>query len=108
MQDATDARAGAPGAGRVPSCFSAAEIAIIERARQWGVCSFNDFRSFLGLKGTSCRSSSLPVLNDELVALKSFKEWNSNPNVGRAAEELYGNIDNLELYVSPCVPTYHD
>jgi hypothetical protein len=26
-------------------------------------------------------------------------EWNSNPEIAEAAEHLYGNIDNLELYV---------
>jgi hypothetical protein len=26
-------------------------------------------------------------------------EWNSNPEVAEAAERLYSNIDNLELYV---------
>lgn len=79
---------------------------IIERARQWGVCSFNDFRKFLGLKGTYRRSSFLPNSNNAPAVLKSFKEWNSNPDVARAAEELYGHIDNLELYVScPCEPT---
>lgn len=81
LQDATGYHAGAPGARRIPSCFRTSEIMIIERARRWGVCSFNDFRKFLGLK-----------------VLKSFQEWNSNPDVFRAAEELYGSIDNLELY----------
>jgi hypothetical protein len=26
-------------------------------------------------------------------------EWNSNPEIAEAAERLYSNIDNLELYV---------
>jgi hypothetical protein len=26
-------------------------------------------------------------------------EWNSNPEVADAAEKLYGDIENLELYV---------
>jgi hypothetical protein len=51
LQDATESIAGAPGARGISSCFRIAEILIIERARQWGVCSFNDFRKFLGLKG---------------------------------------------------------
>ena len=29
---------------------------------------------------------------------KSFSEWNENPETSRAAELLYGHIDNLELY----------
>lgn len=28
----------------------------------------------------------------------SFSEWNSDPDVARAAEKLYGHIDRLELY----------
>ena len=28
----------------------------------------------------------------------SFSDWNSDPDVARAAEKLYGNIDRLELY----------
>lgn len=105
LQDATGYHAGAPGARRIPSCFRTSEIMIIERARRWGVCSFNDFRKFLGLKGTFLCLSFLSNLNNGLAVLKSFQEWNSNPDVFRAAEELYGSIDNLELYVSfPCEP----
>lgn len=41
----------------------------------------NEFREFLGLKPFS-----------------SFKEWNSDDDIARTAELLYGHIDNLELY----------
>jgi len=33
-----------------------------------------------------------------LKPYKSFSEWNENPETSRAAELLYGHIDNLELY----------
>ena len=33
------------------------------------------------------------------VAYKSFKEWNPDPEIADTAEKLYGDIDNLELYV---------
>ena len=33
------------------------------------------------------------------TAYASFIEWNSDPEIARAAELLYGDIDNLELYV---------
>lgn len=33
------------------------------------------------------------------VAYASFSEWNNNPEISRAAERLYRNIDRLELYV---------
>ncbi|KAI0343269.1 linoleate diol synthase [Trametopsis cervina] len=57
------------------------EIMGIEANRKWGCCSLNEFRAFLGLK-----------------KYESFLEWNSDPDVARAAEKLYGNIDRLELY----------
>ena len=35
-----------------------------------------------------------------LKPFETFKEWNSQvPGVAEAAERLYGNIDDLELYV---------
>jgi len=34
-----------------------------------------------------------------LKRYKSFSEWNPEPEIARAAEKLYGTIDNLELYV---------
>ncbi|KAF8748935.1 heme peroxidase [Rhizoctonia solani] len=33
-----------------------------------------------------------------LERFKSFEEWNSKPEIANAAKELYGTIDNLELY----------
>jgi hypothetical protein len=33
-----------------------------------------------------------------LQTYKNFSEWNPDPEVSRAAELLYGHIDNLELY----------
>jgi hypothetical protein len=38
-------------------------------------------------------------VTDLPIALKSFLEWNSDPEVAVAAERLYGDIDHLELYV---------
>ena len=32
------------------------------------------------------------------IGYSSFSEWNSDPDVARAAEKLYGHIDRLELY----------
>ena len=44
----------------------------------------NEFRKFLGLK-----------------QFDSFEEWagKANPEIAAAARQLYGHIDNLELYV---------
>lgn len=51
------------------------------QARSWGVCTMNEFRAFLGLK-----------------QFATFEEWNPDPEIAQAARQLYGHIDNLELY----------
>ncbi|KAJ6512310.1 heme peroxidase [Mycena vulgaris] len=50
-------------------------------ARQWSVCTMNEFRQFLGLR-----------------RFQSFEEWNPDPEIASAAQRLYGHVDNLELY----------
>ena len=61
------------------------------QARKWGVCTMNEFREFLGLK-----------------RFDSFEEWSTAPGVAAAARQLYGHIDNLELYpglqAEDCMP----
>lgn len=54
----------------------------IQQARNWGACSLNEFRRFLGLKPYS-----------------TFEEWNPDPVIADAARKLYRTTDNLELYV---------
>lgn len=58
------------------------EILGIEQAREWGCCSLNEFRAFLGLKKYS-----------------TFEEWNPDPEVARIARQLYRTPDNIELYI---------
>lgn len=82
LQAATDAPAATFGARGVPASMRLNEIMGIEQSRRWGVCSLNDFRTFLGLK-----------------PFTTFLEWNSNPEIAFAAEKLYGDIQYLELYV---------
>ncbi|KAF8265064.1 heme peroxidase [Lactarius quietus] len=78
--------AAAFGARGTPHVMRLHEIMGIESNRRWGVCSLNEFLSpswqFLGLKPYA-----------------SFLEWNSDKEIAEAAERLYSNIDNLELYV---------
>ncbi|KAK0466057.1 heme peroxidase [Desarmillaria tabescens] len=81
LQDATDKAAGAYRARGTPAALRTIEIMGMEQAREWGCCTMNEFREFLGL-----------------ARFKSFSEWSSNPDVARTAEHLYGHIDNLELY----------
>ncbi|KZS90725.1 linoleate diol synthase [Sistotremastrum niveocremeum HHB9708] len=82
LQDATYEPAAAFKARGTPEVLRVIEVMGIRQARAWGVCSMNEFRKFLGLK-----------------PFKSFKEWNPRPEIYEAAEQLYHNIDNLELYV---------
>ncbi|KAI0630845.1 linoleate diol synthase [Trametes polyzona] len=82
LKNATEHPAGAFKARGTPYVMRLHEIMGIEQNRQWGVCSLNDFRKFLGLK-----------------TYASFLEWNPDPVVASAAEKLYGHIDRLELYV---------
>ncbi|KAF5376137.1 hypothetical protein D9615_007704 [Tricholomella constricta] len=68
LQDATDDAAGAACAPGIAPCFRPIDILTIQRARNWK------------------------------VEFKSFKEWNPDIEVAKAAEQLYGSIDSLELY----------
>ncbi|KAK7681445.1 hypothetical protein QCA50_015537 [Cerrena zonata] len=81
LQDSTDKVAGAYRARGTPEVLRVIEIMGMEQARKWGVCTMNEFRKFLGLK-----------------PFASFKEWNSDEDIASTAEQLYGHIDNLELY----------
>ncbi|KAI0059735.1 linoleate diol synthase [Artomyces pyxidatus] len=82
IMNATENPAAAFRARGTPHVMRLHEILGIESNRRWGVCSLNEFRKFIGLKPYS-----------------SFEEWNSNTEIAIAAERLYGEIDNLELYV---------
>ncbi|KAI0290112.1 heme peroxidase [Multifurca ochricompacta] len=82
LQDATAASASAFKARGTPEILRVVELLSIEQGRAWGVCTLNEFRKFIGLK-----------------PYNSFREWNENENHEDAAEALYHDIDNLELYV---------
>ncbi|KAF4610857.1 hypothetical protein D9613_007045 [Agrocybe pediades] len=82
LHNATEHAAGAFRARGTPAAMRLNEIMGMEQNRNWGVCSLNDFRKYLGLK-----------------PFATFLEWNSDPEIAEAAEKLYGHIDHLELYV---------
>ncbi|TRM59046.1 heme peroxidase [Schizophyllum amplum] len=82
LQDATNWRAGSYGARCIPAALRVIEVMGIEQSREWGACSMNEFRHFMGLK-----------------PYESFKEWNPDPVVHEQAETLYKDINNLELHV---------
>jgi linoleate 10R-lipoxygenase len=82
LKDQIEHPAACFGARGTPHIMRLHEIMGIEANRKWGVCSLNEFRKFLGLKPYA-----------------SFLEWNSDKEIAEAAERLYTNIENLELYV---------
>ncbi|KAF7978375.1 hypothetical protein HWV62_751 [Athelia sp. TMB] len=81
LQDATESVACSTGARSIPPSLRVIEMMAMKKARDWKVCSLNDFRNFLGLK-----------------AYSSFDEWSSSSEVASAARTMYGDIANLELY----------
>ncbi|KAF8272643.1 heme peroxidase, partial [Lactarius quietus] len=82
LQNATAASARAFGARGTPEVLRVVELLSIQQGREWGVCTLNEFRKFMGLD-----------------PYKSFLEWNPDKSIAGAAEALYHDIDNLELYV---------
>ncbi|EGN97158.1 hypothetical protein SERLA73DRAFT_57758, partial [Serpula lacrymans var. lacrymans S7.3] len=82
LHRATASPASSFGARKVPKAMKPIEIAGIRWARSVGGCTLNEFRRFMRLK-----------------PYKSFKEWNPDPEIHKAAEDLYKDIENLELYV---------
>ncbi|KUI64277.1 Psi-producing oxygenase A [Cytospora mali] len=81
LKEGTDTVAGAFGARNIPPALKAIEILGIQQGREWGLASFNEFRSFFKLK-----------------PFTSFQEINSQPGIAESLEALYGHPDNVELY----------
>lgn len=138
LHDATEKPAGAYRARGSPACLRLVEMLGMVQARQWGVCTMNEFREFLGLKrfDTFEEWNSDPEIAVRLLLLRrrriaTFVFWPLGANSGvlvaggawrtprrlclccvqggadgrftyfalqNAARQLYGHIDNLELY----------
>ncbi|KIW06011.1 uncharacterized protein PV09_03192 [Verruconis gallopava] len=82
IKDCIEEPAHAFGAHGTPKSLKMVDILGQLQAREhFNVCTLNEFRNYLNLK-----------------SYESFEEWNEDPAVARAAELLYGHIDNLELY----------
>ncbi|EIM21655.1 heme peroxidase [Wallemia mellicola CBS 633.66] len=82
LKQAIDEPAGSFRARGTPSVLRVVDIMGMKQAREvWGLCTMNEFRKAMSL-----------------TQFKSFEEWNSDKEVAQAARELYGHIDNLELY----------
>lgn len=82
LKDCVDEPAHAFGAHGTPASLKIVDVMGQLQARNvFNVCTMNEFRRYLNLK-----------------PYDSFKDWNPDKEVARAAELLYGHIDNLELY----------
>ncbi|CAD6936937.1 unnamed protein product [Tilletia controversa] len=82
IKDGIEEPAHAFGAYSIPAAFKAIDKMGQLRARNvFQVCTMNEFRKYIDLK-----------------PFETFLDWNSNPEVAKAAEELYVHVDNLELY----------
>lgn len=83
LKDAIEEPAHEFGGRSVPDILRIVEVAGIKQCRDvFNLCTMNEFRHFLGL-----------------TTFSTFEEWNSNPEIAKSAKDLYGHIDNLELYV---------
>ena len=82
LLDCVEEPAHAFGAHGTPASLKIVDVMGQLQARNcFNVCTMNEFRRYLNLKPYA-----------------SFKDWNEDPKTARAAELLYGHIDNLELY----------
>ncbi|KAH8821386.1 linoleate diol synthase [Xylogone sp. PMI_703] len=82
IKSCIDEPAHAFGAHGTPASMKVVDILGQLQARNaFNVCTMNEFRRYLNLK-----------------PYKSFEDWNPDKETARAAELLYGHIDNLELY----------
>ncbi|CAG8580790.1 14171_t:CDS:2 [Racocetra fulgida] len=77
----TDKIAGSFGANNIPLSLRIIEITGIQTARDLGLASLNDFRKFLNLKPYT-----------------SFEDMTANKEVAAKLQNLYGDINNVELY----------
>lgn len=73
--------AGRSGANHVPDVIKPLALFGIEQARKFHVASLNEFRKFFNL-----------------APFNNFEEINSDPNVAKNLQNLYGDVDHVELY----------
>ncbi|CZT12902.1 related to Psi-producing oxygenase A [Rhynchosporium agropyri] len=82
LKDCIEEPAHAFGAHGTPASLKIVDIMGQLQARDvFNVCTMNEFRKYLNLK-----------------EYETFEDWNPDKETARAAELLYGHIDNLELY----------
>lgn len=82
IKDCIEEPAHAFGARGTPQSLKIVDIMGQLQARNvFNVCTLNEFRRYLNLK-----------------PYETFEDWNPDITVARAAELLYGDIENMELY----------
>ncbi|KAF2836478.1 linoleate diol synthase [Patellaria atrata CBS 101060] len=82
IKDCIDEPAHAFGAHGTPASLKVVDLMGQLQAREiFNVCTLNEFRRYLNLK-----------------PYENFEDWNPDKETARAAELLYGHIENLELY----------
>lgn len=82
IKDCIEEPAHAFGAHGCPASMKVIEVMGMLQAREvFNVCTLNEFRKYLNLK-----------------PYETFEDWAEDEDTARAAELLYGHIDNLELY----------
>ena len=84
LQNATENPANSYGGKGTPACLRVIEIMGIQQARQWGVCTMNEFRQFLGLKRMSwllVRNWFFNLASSYFSGFNTFEEWNPDPEI---------------------------
>lgn len=81
LKEAIESPSGRFGANHVPDILKPVEILGIIQARKWQVASLNEFRKFFKLK-----------------EFDSFEDINPDPYVAKTLKQLYGTVDQVELY----------
>lgn len=83
LKDSTYEVAGTFGARHIPAAMRWIECQGMRTSRDvWKTCTLNEFRAFLGLK-----------------EFETFEEWNSDPSVASAMQDLVGHPANIPLHV---------
>ncbi|KAF8901487.1 heme peroxidase [Gymnopilus junonius] len=70
-----------------PPVLRLVEIMGIQQARAWGLCTMNEFRSYLGLK-----------------QFESFEEWNPDPVIAVCVPSIVSFQVLIELFIERCTP----
>lgn len=81
IKRATESTAGAFGGRQVPNVFKDIEIMGIRHARELGVCTLNELRRLCNLR-----------------PYRTFEEMNEDKTIASALRDLYGDVENVELY----------